>query len=120
MASSLKWFSIFIMLTAFLTLVKMDDECPTDQGWIDADNLGCFFFVDVSMTFYQAQDYCYKKDPRGVLAEIHNEETDLVIKIFSNQGANKNRGYWIGGNDIYNEGTWTWLSGTPFEYRAVG
>merc|ERR1712156_221129 len=108
-----KWLIPFMVVTTSLTSAY---ECPTDEGWLDAAELGWFFFGDVYMTWFQAADYCYKKGDGSVLAEIYDEETDLVVKIFSNQGKNKNRGYWLGGSDIYHEGTWTWFSGAQFDY----
>merc|ERR1719433_1182754 len=52
------------------------------------------------MDWFEAQDYCYKKGNGSVLAEIYDEETWLVVKIFSNQGDRQRRGYWLGGHPI--------------------
>ena len=69
-------------------------SCP--QDWISSVN-GCFYFAtDVeSMTWYQAYDYCKSLD--AYLAEILNNETQILLETYAADLPPTN--WWIGATD---------------------
>ncbi|CAG0898192.1 unnamed protein product [Cyprideis torosa] len=63
------------------------------------------------MTWTAAEDHCVSFG--GHLASIHSqEEMDFLFSKME-----KYDYYWVGGNDVAEAGTWTWIDGSPFEFE---
>ena len=75
--------------------VIVNTTCPS--GWINKEEIGCFYFGTTEMTWQEAQNYCKSMNAWADLAEIHNAETDTFIHDTVKE---KSAGYWwIGGSD---------------------
>ena len=69
--------------------------------------------MDDSSYFIEADEYCVSNG--GHLASVENAFVDGFIQgqasIFF-----KGKSYWLGGNTMFNPGTWSWTDGTGFTY----
>ena len=74
-------------------------ECP--EPWIDLGYLGCFYFAEDSelCNWYDAQHYCNDLNKNAFLAEILDEETQLVIAALVDELPDHN--WWLGATDFY-------------------
>ena len=91
-------------------------SCPS--SWINLGKHGCFFFAQGqdSMTWYEADRFCYNLHPNTYLAEIPNQS---IQDTLSNLAEDKDDcDWWLGGRDYYQEGIWRWEgSRKPFDYQ---
>ena len=74
-------------------------ECP--DPWTDLGYLGCFHFAEESefVNWYAAQHYCNDLDENAFLAEILDEETQLVLTALADELPDI--GWWLGATDFY-------------------
>ena len=74
-------------------------ECS--EPWIGLGYLGCFYFAVESqpMNWFDAQMYCNDLDENAFLAEILDEETQLVIAAIANELPDNM--WWLGGSDFF-------------------
>ena len=93
-----------VIISSALTLLllgsqKVSAECL--EPWIDLGYLGCFYFAVDSkpMDWFDAQMYCNDLDENAFLAEIHDEETQLVIAALANELPDNM--WWLGGSDFF-------------------
>ena len=64
------------------------------------------------MSWNEAEAFCQQKN--GHLASITSEAINqYVLEGMNSRGFSSS---WVGGNDIDEEGTWTWTDGSPFEF----
>lgn len=71
-----------------------------------------YLLVEEPMTPVDAERYCAQRG--GHLAAITSEEENqFVCRLFEDGGGS---GYILGGTDREEEGTWTWMSGEPWEF----
>merc|ERR1712029_50918 len=110
-----------IIISAFALLLlggqNASAECP--DPWTDLGYLGCFHFAEESdfVNWYAAQHYCNDLDENAFLAEILDEETQLVLTALADELPDI--GWWLGATDFYQEGVWRWMkSGKMMEYSA--
>ena len=93
-----------VTISSALTLLLLTGhsasaECP--EPWIDLGYLGCFYFAEESefINWYDAQHYCNELNENAFLAEILDEETQLVIAALADELPN--HGWWLGATDFY-------------------
>ena len=74
-------------------------ECP--DPWIDLGYLGCFYFAEESesINWYDAQIYCNELNETAFLAEILDNETQLVIAALADELPD--HAWWLGATDFY-------------------
>jgi len=80
--------------------------CP--KGWLQNGLGHCFLFGSAGIgSWAEAKEYC--KEKGGFLAEIPNEQINsyLYDNIKTNSNLQK-KWWWIGANDIANEGQFSW------------
>ena len=90
--------------------------CP--EGW-DLFQNSCYFFTRQKQdSFAKAKEFCQNKD--AYLVEIESkDEDDFVIEnaLKLATGENDGRDFWIGAEDLDEDGQWTWTtSGKPVIY----
>ena len=87
---------VYLLLKA---LKASSAECS--EPWIGLGYLGCFYFAVESqpMNWFDAQMYCNDLDENAFLAEILDEETQLVIKALTNELPSAY--WWLGGSDFF-------------------
>ena len=74
-------------------------RCPTN--WIDLGPQGCFLFADFdTKIFDDAQKYCNNLYSNAYLAEIKDEETQLILTGLA-EGYPEVFAWWLGGSDFY-------------------
>ena len=78
---------------------KASAECP--EPWIDLGYLGCFYFAIESefINWYDAQIYCNELNETAFLAEILEEETQLVLAALADELPD--HAWWLGATDFY-------------------
>ena len=93
-----------VIISSALTLLllgshKASAACP--EPWIDFGDLGCFYFAVESLpiNWYDAQIYCNELNENAFLAEIPNEETQLVLTALADELSV--HGWWLGATDFY-------------------
>ena len=74
-------------------------ECP--HPWIDLGYLGCFYFALESefINWYDAKNYCNQLNENAFLAEIRDQETQLVIAALADELPD--HAWWLGATDFY-------------------
>ena len=91
-------------------------SCPF--SWLNLGQHGCFFFAQGqdSMTWQQADRFCYNLHPNTYLAEIPNQS---VQNTLADLAMDQDDGdWWLGGRDYYQEGIWRWEgSRKTFDYQ---
>ena len=77
-------------------------------------NQQCYNFVNNTKTWAEAEAECNNQSWKGIqghLAFIQTEEENSFV-----YGLSKSESVWLGGNDVQNEGTWSWTDGSPLTY----
>ncbi|GFO46400.1 lectin c-type domain containing protein [Plakobranchus ocellatus] len=94
-------FGIFPLLTG----IEAQNRCR--NGWKFFRN-SCYGFGHERMTWPEAEQMCVLYE--GSLAEIQTKEENDFLKsmLRNNTILNRIYGAWIGGTDIFTEGTWEW------------
>ena len=92
-----------IIISAFALLLvgghNASAECP--EPWIDLGYLGCFYFAIESefINWYDAKNYCNQLNENAFLAEIRDQETQLVIAALADELPD--HAWWLGATDFY-------------------
>ncbi|MBU1218709.1 CotH kinase family protein [Myxococcota bacterium] len=101
-----------------------DDNC---DGLIDnnpacpycfeqpAPDGGSLLFCFVYATYEEAEDDCLSQS--GHLVSIHNQEMQNAV-VNGAFAISSDSNWWIGTDDITNEGTFTWTDGTPMDFSS--
>lgn len=72
------------------------------------------FLLDFARTWAESRDYCQSIGGDLVVVQSCDEFTTLVRNIHMlGQEVPDRFSYWIGGTDLGDEGSWTWIDGTP-------
>ncbi|XP_060698525.1 C-type lectin LmsL-like [Hemiscyllium ocellatum] len=72
----------------------------------------CYKFVLEKKSWIDAEWHCRSLAPGGHLASIHSEEQSHFIR----KNSSPSKGFWIGLNDIYKEGTYLWTDGSSSDF----
>merc|ERR1719495_748682 len=96
-----------MFLALFFSLILSNVEAATcPDGWVHAGD-ECYRISREASTWYQAQEECWGQN--GYLAEIKSEEQQKSLEGILPFDIN----FWIGLNDIANEGVFVWASSQP-------
>ncbi|XP_022097861.1 echinoidin-like [Acanthaster planci] len=105
-----------LLIVAVLFFSGLSQACCPPY-WSQFQGTRCYRYVGLSMTWFQAHEYCYNLRPgKSFLVTINKEEEAVhVHKIFEENGAHKHSYYWIGLRDFHkNQRRFEWDDGTPF------
>ncbi|KAK3696106.1 hypothetical protein RRG08_061881 [Elysia crispata] len=96
----------FVAFT-LITVTGVFSQTPCRYGWTYFQG-SCYGFGHERMTWPEAEQMCVLYE--GTLAEIESKaENDFVKNYLRNNTILINiYGAWIGGTDIFTEGTWEW------------
>uniref|UniRef100_A0A1I7Y2A6 C-type lectin domain-containing protein n=1 Tax=Steinernema glaseri TaxID=37863 RepID=A0A1I7Y2A6_9BILA len=100
---------LLALLPLLLSLVFADQGCPSGAS-ISLKGDRCYQPVAFLTDFHSAEKVCVEFG--GHLASIHNRWDNGAL-IESDQIGN----YWLGGQDINSDGSWTWTDGSAFNYN---
>merc|ERR1712136_213478 len=82
-------------------------------NWYLIPNYGCFLFkLEETKKWMNAQKFC--EDHGGYLPEITDSYQQESLNAFVHVIAGKSRTFWMGGNDIGDEGQWRWIHSGNF------
>ncbi|XP_078264214.1 alpha-N-acetylgalactosamine-specific lectin-like [Rhinoraja longicauda] len=89
-------------------------EGPCAENWFYFPKLtSCYQFFSHKRTWSDAEAFCKQQTHYGHLATVTSSEHNTFITNMS-----KGKPYtWIGLNDRSQEGTFTWIDGSPSSYR---
>lgn len=73
-----------------------------------------YYFFDGRLTWWQAKGFSQWYTDGGHLMSVTDAREQQILD--DDYAANGKTGLWLGGTDVDNEGTWTWITGEPFEY----
>merc|ERR1712198_685701 len=91
----------FPFLFIFSISINIGDTADCPGGWIYADS-ECYHWSPTTLNWFQAQEHCWENN--AFLAEIKTERQQKSLEAILMQDIH----YWIGLNDIANEGTFRW------------
>nr|XP_006815389.1 PREDICTED: uncharacterized protein LOC100369221 [Saccoglossus kowalevskii] len=99
-----------------VTTIVSTTSAPTTN--ILTTESGCirYHVVSSKKTWQQSKSEC--ENIGGVLASLHTQAIFQAVRSFILNGNfdGKVKGYWIGLNDLNNEGSFEWLNGEPFDW----
>ena len=97
----MKFIAIASLALVYFLLQDHKTSAECSEPWIDLGYLGCFYFAVDSkpMDWFDAQMYCNDLDENAFLAEIHDEETQLVIAALANELPDNM--WWLGASDFF-------------------
>ncbi|XP_059842828.1 alpha-N-acetylgalactosamine-specific lectin-like [Hypanus sabinus] len=89
-----------------------------DENWFYfVDLKSCFRYYSNPMTWNEAEDFCNRYTHYGNLATVTSDRHNKFISKVITYVDKKNPTTWIGLNDIWEEGNFTWSDGTSYTYR---
>ncbi|XP_041443149.1 hepatic lectin isoform X1 [Xenopus laevis] len=80
-----------------------------DSAWINFED-SCYYITTKKTNWEKARSFCVQEG--GDLAVINSEKEQTFLKEKS--GVSRINRFWIGLNDLEEEGTWTWVDGTDY------
>uniref|UniRef100_A0A672YCC0 C-type lectin domain family 17, member A-like n=1 Tax=Sphaeramia orbicularis TaxID=375764 RepID=A0A672YCC0_9TELE len=83
-------------------------EKPCGKGWKRFGG-SCYFLSNDTASWETGRDYCRNSGGDLVIVNSKEEQVHCVNDFISGF----NMGYWIGLSDHEQEGTWTWVDGSP-------
>ncbi|XP_071488096.1 C-type mannose receptor 2-like, partial [Diadema antillarum] len=91
-----------------------DDTTICDSGWTRNGN-ACYQLVETAVDYTTALANCRSLNDYGDLVSVMDQDENDFILTLSRHTFETNA-YWIGFNDLTEEGTWEWTDGTPEAY----
>lgn len=82
---------------------------------MDADGTACYILRDGQTDFLDAQNICLNNGDLG-LARIRSDSQWTAAYGVLTAVSGTTRHAYFGANDIYSEGNWVWMDGTPMDY----
>ncbi|XP_780522.4 uncharacterized protein LOC575010 [Strongylocentrotus purpuratus] len=100
-------------------LHKYNDDGTSDQdlcdaGWTRNGN-ACYQLVESTVDYTTALDACRDLNDYGDLASVADQDESNFLLVLSRRTFGTNS-YWIGFNDLDEEGTWAWTDGSVTSY----
>ncbi|XP_059842837.1 C-type lectin-like [Hypanus sabinus] len=92
-----------------------------DENWYyypDVDS--CYRYYSHQKTWKEAEEFCNQLPHYGNLATVTSDEHNAFISRVISAVNSGNPWAWIGLNDIWQEGDFTWSDGTCYNYRKWG
>ncbi|TKR96516.1 hypothetical protein L596_010521 [Steinernema carpocapsae] len=106
---------IALLKLLLLHTVTSAQLCP--HGSVSSkDNSRCFNFISSKTDFIMADRTC--RGTGGNLASILTNDDQRVISELLRGEEKRGVDVWIGGNDIFHYGNWSWTDGKPFEFLS--
>ncbi|KAK0406543.1 hypothetical protein QR680_018635 [Steinernema hermaphroditum] len=97
---------LIVAISVLLGLCLAETGCQ--DGWfLSGDKKKCYQFVETPATFKSAQKSCAKLG--GKLASVHSKAENTVLNAADEH-------FWLGGQDSFDNGTWSWTDGSRFGY----
>uniref|UniRef100_A0A7E4UTQ9 C-type lectin domain-containing protein n=1 Tax=Panagrellus redivivus TaxID=6233 RepID=A0A7E4UTQ9_PANRE len=93
--------------------------CADLNGYQSRTTKQCFFHVNETKSFIQAELHCNTKFG-GHLASVHNGFDNLLITDFARTDFATIDQFYIGLNALDGSGKYTWLDGTDVDYTNWG
>ena len=87
----------YILLMTSLPHSLGVEPCPQDPGWVNT-GYSCYLISHTSMSWFEAEDFCYQKE--GYLAEIQSQTEDTLLDTILPEDIH----YWIGLSYLSAEG----------------
>jgi len=79
---------------------------------MDADGTACYILRQGQEDWFDAQDICLEKGDLGLARIQSDSQWKAAVDVMVGTG----RDAYFGGNDIFAEGNWRYLDGTPVTY----
>ncbi|XP_013406785.1 low affinity immunoglobulin epsilon Fc receptor [Lingula anatina] len=99
-----------------IAISRGDSACP--EGFLRYAR-SCYRFGNTTVTWLKAEETCQSLDPRAHLVGVESKEENDFLIAYRKYNAEKwsSSFFWSGGNDLHNEGTWTWVgTGKPLTF----
>eukprot|EP00057_Strongylocentrotus_purpuratus_P008876 XP_011663350.1 PREDICTED: uncharacterized protein LOC105437901 [Strongylocentrotus purpuratus] len=90
------------------------DQDLCDAGWTRSGN-ACYQLVESTVDYTTALDACRNLNDYGDLASVADQDESNFLLVLSRRTFDTNY-YWIGFNDLEEEGTWAWTDGSVTSY----
>uniref|UniRef100_A0A1I8AAQ3 C-type lectin domain-containing protein n=1 Tax=Steinernema glaseri TaxID=37863 RepID=A0A1I8AAQ3_9BILA len=100
---------LLILLSLLLSLAVADQGCPPG-AFISFSGDKCYQPVFLPTDFHSAEKLCVEFG--GHLASVHSkwENAGLMVSVQLDN-------YWLGGQHVNSNGSWTWTDGSAFNYN---
>jgi hypothetical protein len=104
---------IFFFLNILISVIA---SCPNGSIASLSDPTKCYFYETQKMNFIVANQNCVENG--GNLVSIHDMLDNVVISSEASSFFTDSTSidFWIGANDLYTPGVWTWMDKTPFDF----
>ncbi|XP_062928283.1 echinoidin-like [Mobula hypostoma] len=90
---------------------------PCEENWFHFPLLNsCYRFFSDKKAWMAAENFCNQDAYCGQLTSVNSDEHNTFISNVISIVDQKKPWAWIGLNDIYQEGTFTWVDGTACNY----
>uniref|UniRef100_A0A914QGK5 C-type lectin domain-containing protein n=1 Tax=Panagrolaimus davidi TaxID=227884 RepID=A0A914QGK5_9BILA len=106
--------TLFIFFTFVPLLIK---ACPNGSIPFFTDPTLCFSFQTEKTNFIGAEEICIGLG--GHLASVHSMYENVFVSEEAALTFTKSESddFWIGANNFVALGNWTWMDGTPFDFK---
>ncbi|XP_030843511.1 C-type lectin lectoxin-Enh5-like [Strongylocentrotus purpuratus] len=118
MSVSMQMLAILVLMNSLHGDTLQDDDTSDqdlcDAGWIRNGN-ACYQLVESTVDYTTALDACRNLNDYGDLASVADQDESNFLFVLSSRTFGTNY-YWIGFNDLNEEGTWAWTDGSVSSY----
>ncbi|TKR96517.1 hypothetical protein L596_010522 [Steinernema carpocapsae] len=105
---------VVLMLPLLFTVTAAHES---SHGSVSSKNGSrCFIFMPSQVDFINADAAC--REIGGNLASILTEDDQQIISELLHGEQERGVDVWIGGNDIFHYGNWSWTDGSPFKFLS--
>uniref|UniRef100_A0A914Q840 C-type lectin domain-containing protein n=1 Tax=Panagrolaimus davidi TaxID=227884 RepID=A0A914Q840_9BILA len=105
------------LLLVFYFVISIAAKCPPGSIQSYSDNTLCLNFQSVKTYYLDAEQVC--KDLGGHLTSVHKPVDNMFLSQQALVRFNKSTDddFWFGANDFISPPNWSWMDGTPFNYK---
>ncbi|XP_072922853.1 alpha-N-acetylgalactosamine-specific lectin-like [Hemitrygon akajei] len=124
---------VLVVTTLLVSDVAGNDPVDLEERWYTFQRLtqgrcdekwfyyplvnSCYRYYSYPKTWNEAEEFCNQLPHYGNLASVTSPKHNTFISTVINVVDEKNPWTWIGLNDIWKEGNFTWSDGTSYTYR---
>uniref|UniRef100_A0AC35GI39 C-type lectin domain-containing protein n=1 Tax=Panagrolaimus sp. PS1159 TaxID=55785 RepID=A0AC35GI39_9BILA len=105
------------LFLVFYFIVSIAAKCPPGSVQFYSDNTLCLNFNATKTYYLDAEEVC--KNLGGHLTSVHKPVDNMFLSQQALVRFNKSTDddFWFGANDFISPPNWSWMDGTPFDFK---